>query len=39
MGSYLEIPVKPREIGYLLFKQSGAFLLPILQGLNGREVP
>ncbi len=31
--------VKTREIVYLLIKQSWAFFLPILQGLNGRDVP
>ncbi|HSO79945.1 MAG TPA: AAA family ATPase [Chromatiaceae bacterium] len=31
--------VKTREIIYLLFKQPWAPLLPILQGLNGREMP
>ncbi len=30
--------VKTREIVYLLFKQPWAPLLPILQGLNGREM-
>ncbi|MBP8283538.1 MAG: hypothetical protein KAX46_06435 [Chromatiaceae bacterium] len=33
------LPVKTREIVYLLFKQLWAPLLPILQGLNGREMP
>ncbi|MCC7280227.1 MAG: DUF2189 domain-containing protein [Chromatiaceae bacterium] len=32
------IGVKTREIVYLLFKQPWAPLLPILQGLNGREM-
>ena len=34
-----ELPVKTRVIIYLLFEQLRAFLLPILQGLNGRDVP
>ncbi len=33
------LDVKTREIVYLLFKQLWAPLLPILQGLNGREMP
>ena len=33
------LPVKTREIAYLLFKQRWAPPLPILQGLNGREMP
>ena len=32
------VAVKTREIVYLLFKQPWAPLLPILQGLNGREM-
>ncbi len=34
----LPLTVKTREIVYLLFKQPWAPLLPILQGLNGREM-
>ncbi len=34
-----DLIVKTREIIYLLFKQPWAPLLPILQGLNGREMP
>ncbi len=33
------LAVEPREIVYLLFKKTGAFLPPILQDLHGREVP
>ena len=33
------LTVKTRKIIYLLFKQRWALLLPILQGLNGREMP
>ena len=33
-----EVRVKTREIVYHLFKQRWAPLLPILQGLNGREM-
>ena len=36
---YSLLAVKTREIIYLLFEQLRAFLLPILQGLNGRDVP
>ncbi len=35
----MNVNVKTREIVYLLIKQSWAFFLPILQGLNGRDVP